>query len=264
VKGECILYLGEGEALRAAVPDGAAPPSAGVGPTAAPAGDTAAGKSPRRSCLSLLSDEALVGIALGEAAGAGLDGTTAGGRPRPQDHEAAFAALTERHYKAVRRVVRAIMGTSADADDAVQSAFLSAYRSLGSLKDRSRFKYWVRIIAVNEARDLMRCQVDMEGFDALLTLPEAAQDRIPPQAAEATWLIEELNSRLPEQYMKVLYLRYYLDYTVNEVASMLGIQPGLVKWRANRARKLARQALSDSDAVSKDTEKDRKGGIANE
>ena len=172
--------------------------------------------------------------------------------------------LTERHYSAVRRVVRAAMGASADADDVVQSAFLSAYRSLRSLKDRSRFRYWVRIIAVNEARDLMRGQVDAGGLDALLTLPESAQDRIPPQAAEAAWLIEELNNRLPEQYMRVLYLRYYLDYTVNEVADMLGIQPGLVKWRANRARKLARKALSDRDAVSPVIGKDRKGGPENE
>jgi len=68
-------------------------------------------------------------------------------------------------------------------------------------------------------------------------------DRLPADYVEAAWLIDELTERLPDQYMKVLYLRYYLDYTVKEVAEMLGISPGLVKWRANRARRLAKEAL---------------------
>jgi RNA polymerase sigma-70 factor (ECF subfamily) len=264
VKGECILHLGEDEAVRAAVSqDGVAPPGEQLAGEVPSAGDPSSEDKPARTCLSLLSDETLVGIALGER----VDGAPAGEPVRSRDRDAAFNALTERHYKAVRKVVRAMMGFSPDADDVVQSAFLSVYRSLASLKDRSRFKYWVRIIAVNEARDVLRGQVDTDGLDVLLTLPEAAQDRIPPQAAEASWLIEELNNRLPQQYMRVLYLRYYLDYTVNEVADVLGIQPGLVKWRANRARRLARKALSDRDAISKDNGKDytnNKGGPGNE
>lgn len=213
----------------------------------APKGCEGMGRCPRPS-LSSRSDEALVSIALGQ-----WDNE----EPATlEDRDSAFCELAKRHYSAVRSVVRAIMGTSADVDDAVQSAFLSAYRSLGSLKNRSKFRYWVRIIAVNEAHNLLRDQrrhhtrdyAGIKELDALLTLPESAQDRVPPLAAEAAWLIEELTGRLPAQYMKVLYLRYYLDYTVNEVADMLGIQPGLVKWRANRARKLAKQALSDSDS----------------
>lgn len=151
----------------------------------------------------------------------------------------------ERHSKALRRVVRAILGDSPDVDDVVQSAFLSALRSLGALKDRGRFKYWVRIIAVNEASDLAREQPEYAPLDSLLTLPERSHDAAPAEAVETAWLIEQLNETLPEQYMKVLYLRYYLSYTVREVADMLGVQPGLVKWRANRAKKLAREALSE-------------------
>ena len=231
VKGECILR--QAEAL----------------------GEGSGETRPGASCLSLLSDEALVAIAVGETSVI----------PGSDHRAAAFEALAARHYAAVRRVVRAVLGSSPDVEDAVQSTFLAAYLGLKGLRDRSRFKYWLRVIAVNQARDLLRDRVEAESLDALLTLPEVAQDRIPPEAAEAAWLIEQLNEHLPEQYMKVLYLRYYLEYTVNEVADMLGIQPGLVKWRADRARKLARKSLSDKGAISHRKADDRKpeGGSGN-
>ena len=192
--------------------------------------------SPNAGCFPLLSDEDLVAIALGETAVPGAD-----------LRERAFETLVARHYDAVRKVARAVLGPSPDADDAVQSTFLAAYVGLRGLKDRSRFKYWLRVIAVNQARDLQRGKVETESLDSLLNLPETSRDRMPPEAVEAAWLVEQLNDHLPEQYMKVLYLRYYLEYTANEVAEMLGIQPGLVKWRSDRARKLAQRSLSQSD-----------------
>lgn len=208
--------------------------------------------------LAALSDEALVGLSLGEAES-----------DAPQwSAEGAFAALMDRHQAAIRRVVRAVLGNSPDVDDVVQSAFTSAFRSLGSLKDRAKFKYWVRMIAINEANDLARQRLDYLPIDELVTLPERSLGAAPVQAVEAAWMLEALNERLPAEYMKVLYLRYYLDYTVNEVAEMLGIQPGLVKWRSNRAKRLARQALKaegvderkEDAKETQDTQVIREGG----
>lgn len=192
-----------------------------------PASSTAPAAAPRLTCLPLLSDEDLVGLA--------LDG--------PNWSEA-FSVLVERHEPAVRRVVRGVLGRSPNVDDVVQSVFISAFRSLRTLNDRSRFRYWLRIIATNEARDLARPSPESAGLDELMILPERSMDRLPADFVEASWLVDELNERLPAEYMRILYLRYYLDYTVKEVAEMLGIRPGLVKWRANRARRLAKEALS--------------------
>lgn len=216
--------------------------------------------------LSSLPDETLVALSLGDPAalGASVAGTPAGGSLRHRVEDA-FAVLVNRHGAAIRRVVRAILGDSPDADDVVQSAFTAAFRSLGRLKDRTKFKFWVRIIAVNEANDAARQRLDYAPLDELMTLPERSGDAAPVQAVEAAWLIEALNRRLPEEYMKVLYLRYYLDYTVSEVAEILGIQPGLVKWRANRAKRLARRVLQDEgvrerDEGSETTQGNREGG----
>lgn len=187
------------------------------------------------TCLRLFSDEDLVGLALEDP-----------------NRDAAFSVLVERHQTALRRVVRGVLGGSSDVDDVVQSAFISAFRSLHTLKDRSKFKYWVRMIAINEARDLAAGSAETSGLDELMILPEHASNQLPADVVEANWLIHELTERIPTQYMRVLYLRYYLDYTVNEVAEMLGIHPGLVKWRANRARRLAREALSTAGVRRKE------------
>ncbi len=188
---------------------------------------------PMYSCFSLLSDEDLVGLV--------LENRHSNAAPLASD--AAYSTLVEKHEIAVRRVARSILGRSPDVDDAVQAAFTSAFRSLHSLTDRSKFKYWLRIIAANEARDMVSGSQPTSALDELMVLPERSMDRLPADYVEAAWLIDELTERLPDQYMKVLYLRYYLDYTVKEVAEMLGISPGLVKWRANRARRLAKEAL---------------------
>jgi len=219
VEGECDLAV----SLTPSEPDGTAP----VTGTA--------------SCFSLLSDEDLVGLVLEnphrDAAFSASD--------------AAFSTLVERHQTAVRRVARGILGRSPDVDDVVQAAFTAAFRSLRSLTDKSRFKYWLRIIAANEARDMVSGSQPTSELDELMILPERSMDRLPADYVEAAWLIDELTERLPDQYMKVLYLRYYLDYTVREVAEMLGIRPGLVKWRANRARRLAKEALSKQEGGNK-------------
>jgi RNA polymerase sigma-70 factor (ECF subfamily) len=190
-----------------------------------------------RPNLQGCTDADLVSLALGESPngnGAKADGAIV---------EEAFEVLMNRHYGSVAKVVYAALGSTSELEDVLQSAFLAAFRSLGSLEDRSKFKYWIRTIAVNQARDHTRRQTRYEevgSLEDLITLPERPDDIV-----EIAWQLEELARRLPPVYMEVLYLRYYLGYSVKDVAALLGIDPGLVKWRANRARRLASNILRD-------------------
>lgn len=156
-----------------------------------------------------------------------------------------FDELVKRHCDSVKKAVKSRVGSSPDLDDIVQTSFMKAYYSLDKIKDGSRFKYWVRMIAVNEASSFMRSSRPAASIERALTYPEYANSRIPADIAEATLLLEKLHKDLPEQYMRVLYLRYYLDYTVNEVAELLEIDAGLVKWRTHRAKQLARGLLEE-------------------
>jgi RNA polymerase sigma-70 factor (ECF subfamily) len=190
-----------------------------------------------RPNLQGCTDADLVSLALGESPNGG------GAEVDEAVVEEAFEVLMKRHYGSVAKVVYAALGSTSQLEDVLQSAFLAAFRSLGSLQNRSKFKYWVRAIAVNQVRDLTRRQTRYEevgSLEELITLPERPDDIV-----EIAWQLEELARRLPPAYMKVLYLRYYLGYSVKDVAALLGIDPGLVKWRANRARRLASRVLRD-------------------
>src|SRR5262249_54559671 len=64
---------------------------------------------------------------------------------------AAFGELVDRHRSAVYRAARAALGSAADADDAAQEAFLSAYRRLSSFRGDASFKTWLLTIAWHHA-----------------------------------------------------------------------------------------------------------------
>jgi len=161
----------------------------------------------------------------------------------PDYREMAFEVLMRRHYYSVKKVVLAFAGYSSDLDDVLQVSFFKAYKGLRNLEERSKFKYWVRAIALNEARDLAARKQASVATVSLIALPELEEARTPAEIMEKAMIFEELRQHLPERYMEVLYLRYFLGYRVKEVSELLGISPGLVKWRTNRAKKLAKEVL---------------------
>ena len=77
-----------------------------------------------------------------------------------QGEPAAFGELVERHRSAVYRAALAALGSPADAEDAAQEAFLTAYRRLSSFRAEASFKTWLLTIAwhqaINQRRGLTR------------------------------------------------------------------------------------------------------------
>ncbi len=156
----------------------------------------------------------------------------------------AFEELMIRHFRAVEQVVRAILGDSPEVEDVVQTTFLRAYACLEQLSDKAKFKYWLRAIAANEAKTVARHAVE-ERSSKLLTLPERHPDPSPADRAEASALVSALTRRLPKKYLQVLFLRYALEYSVEEVSELLKVDPGLVKWRSSVGRRMASKILGE-------------------
>src|SRR5262245_52750177 len=73
--------------------------------------------------------------------------------------EAAFGRLVVRHSPHVFRLAYRMLGNEHDAEDAVQEAFLKAYRAMGEFESRSRFSSWLHRITVNCAYDVLRRRV---------------------------------------------------------------------------------------------------------
>jgi RNA polymerase sigma-70 factor (ECF subfamily) len=128
----------------------------------------------------------------------------------------AYEELVRRYQGIAHRTAYLIAGGAAQADDAAQAGFVKAYRALGRF-DRSRpFRPWLLRIVANEARNLRRAEAR----------------RAPLERREA--LLAAVN-RLAEGDREVIAMRYFLELSEAEMATMLGVAAGTVKSRLSRA-----------------------------
>ena len=170
---------------------------------------------------------------------------------------AAFEALMRRHNRTLFRTARAILRDDAEAEDALQEAYLQAYHALPGFRAEARFSTWMVRIVANEAlmrlrKETRRAQiVPMQSADATPGLEELAdttmeKNRPEPSAerAEMRRLLEQQIDRLPDAYRTVFMLRAVEELPAEEVAAVLQIPEATVRTRFFRARSLLREALA--------------------
>jgi RNA polymerase sigma-70 factor (ECF subfamily) len=144
------------------------------------------------------------------------------------DLEALFRSHWPRAYRAAYLVVH----DAAAAEDIAQEAFLSAVRALDTFDRRRPFGPWLHRIVVNRAIDWARARSLRRevGDDAV------ADVRAPPDPPRQTLSpgIGAALSRLSPEHRAVIVLRYLLEYTPGEIASMLDLPRGTVNSRLRR------------------------------
>lgn len=153
----------------------------------------------------------------------------------------AMEALMRRHNRLVFRTARAILRDDAEAEDAVQEAYLQAYRSLGTFRGESKFSTWLVRIAVNQA--LMRRRRSMRAAE-VVPLDPAIQVEEEHGDSMLRRILEKRIDALPDDYRAVFVLRALEELTVEEAAAALGIPEATVRTRYFRARGLLRESLA--------------------
>jgi RNA polymerase sigma-70 factor, ECF subfamily len=154
----------------------------------------------------------------------------------------ALEDLMRAHNRTLYRTARAILRDDAEAEDAVQEAYLRAYRALGSFRGESKLSTWLIRITVNEA--LMRRRRNVGGapleLDPELPAADPAGPESDAQRSELRRLLEARIDALPDAYRAVFMLRGVEEFTVEETAAALGIPEATVRTRHFRARGLLR------------------------
>jgi RNA polymerase sigma-70 factor, ECF subfamily len=178
---------------------------------------------------------------------------------------AAFEILMRRYNRRLFRVARAILRSDQDAEDALQDAYLAAYRAIGRFRGDAKLATWLTRIVINEAYARLR----KGGGATIIALPEgqdmtadmdptsvAPPAETPDRAvlrAELRQLLERHIDALPEQFRTAFMLREVEELTVEEAADALGVPEATVRTRAHRARALLRAALAhDIDVATLD------------
>jgi len=171
--------------------------------------------------------------------------------------EAAYEELVRTHAGRMLSVAKRMLRNEDDAADAVQEAFLSAFRAIDRFEGGSRLGTWLHRIVVNAALMKLRTRrrKPEEPLDPLLPrfLDDGHMER-PAQAwarpaddalvsAETRRLVLDRIAELPETYRTILLLRDVEGLDTDETAAALGISSGAVKTRLHRARLALRELL---------------------
>ena len=164
----------------------------------------------------------------------------------------AFETLARRHENGLYRHVLRIAGTQSDAEDVVQEAFISAWRSMASFQGGS-FRAWLYRIATNRAIDLIRARrrrgelplEPAEDDEVAWAEPAATGPDLPELASqsEAMAFVEQALGTLPAEQRAALLLRDVEGFDYAEIAQITAVEIGTVKSRIHRGRVAVRNAL---------------------
>lgn len=155
----------------------------------------------------------------------------------------AFAELVRRHERRAYAVARAIVFSHEDAEDAVQDAFLHAYRALNRFRSDQPFGAWLNRIVANAALDLVRRRKvrDADQLPDSVALPF----RDPGEAGELRQRLSEALAELPDRQRAVIVLHDVEGFTHGEIGGMLGIPEGTARSDLHHARAALRRTLKD-------------------
>lgn len=151
---------------------------------------------------------------------------------------AAWESLVKEHQQGVFRLAYLMLGNAAAAEDVAQEAFLRAFQALERFDTERPLRPWLFSITANLARNQRRSLGRY--LAALGRFIQAEPERIvtiesrlaEKWEAESIW---EAVRQLDEIDQQIIYLRYFLDISVNETAQALEIAEGTVKSRLHRA-----------------------------
>lgn len=152
-----------------------------------------------------------------------------------------FADAVLRCGRAMFLCARSVLGSDADAEDAVSEAVLTAWSGYSRLREPGAVKPWLLKITLNCARQMLRRGGRVIYTDDLTPYDRGQVDREPESAL---W---QAVCALPEDQRTAVTLFYYEDMSVKDIARVLRLPGGTVKSRLNRARKRLRELLEEDE-----------------
>jgi RNA polymerase sigma-70 factor (ECF subfamily) len=167
-------------------------------------------------------------------------------RAREGDRDA-FSELAARSIGRLTAVARMILRDEYAAQDAVQDAFIEAWRSLPGLREPDRFDAWMRRLLVRACFKGSRRSKRVDAVEIRLTPADEPAIVDGQRDLAVRDQLERGLARLPAEQRAVVVLVYYLDLPLADAAQAMGIPLGTTKSRLNRATSALRAAIEADD-----------------
>ncbi len=164
--------------------------------------------------------------------------------------EKAYAILMERYRRPLYHVIFKMIRNEDDAQDLTIEAFAKAFRNLPNFKKTHSFGNWLFKIGTNSAIDFIRrrklntlsingLQNNSDGENFTLEVRDSGLDPYEKAIKEQKHeVIRILVEQLPDKYQKLISLRYFKEYSYEEISDEMDLPMGTVKAQLFRAKEL--------------------------
>lgn len=148
--------------------------------------------------------------------------------------------LVQSYQHDIFRAAFSVCGNRQDAEDAVQEAFFQYLKTDREFENESHIKAWLLRIAINKSKNILtsfwrKNRISWEEYMNEMSFQEP-EDRV---------LVEAV-MHLPQKYRVTIHLYYYEDYSVHEIAQILGVSESAVKNRLLRGRRMLKNDLKEA------------------
>jgi len=159
-----------------------------------------------------------------------------------------FRVLVHRHRDTCTRFAVRMLGSQADADDVLQSAFMRAYRGLAKCRDRERFGGWLYRIVVNECRTFAsrQRQRELRFVNDAEVIDRAEAKKDDASAEDMSERIDFALAKLPVEQREAFLLKYVEEMSYEDMSAATGVSVPALKMRVKRASDTLRRLLEDA------------------
>jgi RNA polymerase sigma-70 factor (ECF subfamily) len=163
----------------------------------------------------------------------------------------AYAYLVRRYQDSYFRFATRMLGSKDDADDALQSAFVRAFRKLAECRDPNRFGAWLYQIVINECRTLAlrRDRRERRMVREESELADLPADPLMHDSSELAGIQRALDQLDPDQ-REAFILKYVEDMSYDEMTRFTGASVSALKMRVKRACERLRRMLDQTRSLS--------------
>jgi RNA polymerase sigma-70 factor (ECF subfamily) len=164
-----------------------------------------------------------------------------------------FTALMRQYNRRLYRLARTVLRDAAEAEDALQDAYVSAYHSIQQFRGEASLSTWLSRFVLNECLGRLRRSKRRSNVMTLVSPNDEMTDVPEDDCRRPDWilartqmrrLIEQKIDQLPEAFRLAFVLRSVEELSVEETAAVLGIPEATVRTRYFRAKGLLREALA--------------------
>lgn len=166
-----------------------------------------------------------------------------------EDKEDLIDEIMNKYGQEVLQLVYSYVNNKEIAEDLTQDIFVKCYKSLHTYKGNSNLKTWLWRIAINHCKDYIKSWYNKK---VIVTEDESVYIGVQNDSVEQTVIQNAEDSRLalavmslPIKYREVIYLFYYEELSIKEIATVIDVKENTIKTRLKKAKELLKEGLEE-------------------